>query len=184
MPEKSPDIDDLLQKGLEAWAEGEPPPGLPERVLARLRREPTTTRAPGETPGRWPWLLLAAAALLIAVGGLILIWGGAPRVARESASPPRAERSAENAPEPRPAPEAVEPTRIADASAPTAKPPRRSRKPSPSVVRDVFPTPSPLGEEDRLLLAYVATTPIDEMKNHLGFLDAPGRESDETKENR
>jgi len=85
---------------------------------------------------------------------------------------------------PRPAPEALEPTRIADAAAPTAKPPCRSRTPSPSVVRDVFPSPSPLGEEDRLLIAYVAATPLDEMKYHLGFLDAPAKETEETKENR
>jgi len=36
----------------------------------------------------------------------------------------------------------------------------------------------------RLLIAYVATTPIDEMKNHLGFLDAPAEGKEETKENR
>ena len=182
MPEKSPNHDDLLQKGLEAWAEGEPAPGLPERVLARLQREPTP--ALGDPRRRRPWLRHAAAALLVAVGGAVLFRGAPPRVARESPSPARTAPAGESVMVPRPAPEALEPTRIADAAAPTAKPPWRSRTPSPSIVRDVFPSPSPLGEEDRLLIAYVAATPLDEMKNHLGFLDAPAEETLGTKENR
>jgi hypothetical protein len=184
VPEKTPDLDHLLEKGLEAWADTEPAPGLEERVLARLRREPATLPVPEETTGRWPWLLLAAAALLIALGGTVLFRSAPPRIAMESVSSARTAPVGENVGKLPPAPEAAPPPRIAEAASPAAKPPARIRPVSSSPVREVFPTPSPLSEEDRLLIAYVATTPIDEMKNHLGFLDAPAEESEETKENR
>lgn len=183
MPEKSPDLDLLLEKGLAAWAESGPAPGLEERVLASLRRERATTGAPDETTRRWPWSLLAAAALLIAVGGTVLFRYAPPRAAGEDPPTALTAPAPEIVPTPRPAPGVAPSARIARADAPaTKRTPTRPRSPSP--VREVFPTPSPLGEEDRLLIAYVATTPIDELKNHLGFLDAPAEQAEETKENR
>jgi len=184
VPEKTPDLDHLLEKGLEAWADAQPAPGLPERVLARLRREPATTPVPEESTRRWPWLLLAAAALLIAAAGVVRIRSASPRIAMESVSPVHVAPAGENVVKPLPTPEAALPTRIAEAAVSTAKPPVRIRPRSPFPIREVFPSPSPLGEEDRLLIAYVAATPLDEMKNHLGFLDAPTEMTEETKENR
>jgi hypothetical protein len=184
VPEKTPDLDNLLEEGLEAWADTKPAPGLEERVLARLRREPATTPVPEESTRRWPWLLLAAAALLIAAAGLLRIRSASPRIAMESVSPAPVAPAGENIVMPRATPEAARPTRIAEAAVSAAKPPVQIRPRSPSPIREVFPSPSPLGEEDRLLLAYVAATPLDEMKNHLGFLDAPTEMTEETKENR
>jgi len=182
--ENARDLDHLLEKGLEAWAATEPAPGLEERILTRLRREPATTPVPEETTRRWPWLLLAAAALLIAAAGVIRVRSASPRIALESAPPPRVAPAGEIVAQPVPALGNVPPARIAETTVAPARRPIPSRPSSASPVREVFPTPSPLGEEDRLLIAYVATTPIDEMKNHLGFLDVAAEGAEETKENR
>ncbi len=184
MSEKRPDLDHLLDRGLEAWAESEPAPGLEERVLERLRREPETTPLPEEKVRRWPWILLAAAALLTAVGGSVLFRSEPPRAATESVTTTRPAPAAERVVTRLTAPEAERPARIIESAVPAVKTPRRKRPPSPPSVREVFPTPSPLGAEDRLLLAYVASTPLDEMQNHFGLLDPPAEETEGTKENR
>ena len=127
MSEKRPDLDQLLDRGLDAWAASEPAPGLPERVLAQLRREPATTPAPEGTTRRWPWLLVAAAALLIAVGSTFLFRDAAPRVATEGVAPARTAPAVENVVKPGPPPEAAPPVRIAKGALPAVKRPMRSR---------------------------------------------------------
>ena len=144
MSEKRPDLDQLLDRGLDAWAASEPAPGLPERVLAQLRREPATTPAPRGRTRRWPWLVVAAAALLIAVGSTFLFRDAAPRVATEGVAPARPAPAVENVAKPGPPPEAAPPVRIAKGALPAVKRPMRKPRLSPP-VREVFPTPSPLG---------------------------------------
>ena len=183
MSENARNPDRLLEKGLEAWADAQPAPGLPERVLAQLRREPATTPVPEESTRRWPWLLLAAAALLIAAAGVVRLRSASPRTAMESAPPPRVAPAGEIVAQPVPAPKNAPPARIAETAVAPATRPIPSRPSPASLVREVFPTPSPLGEEDRLLIAYVAATPLEEVMNNRGFLDAPAGESGETKEN-
>ncbi|HUM02892.1 MAG TPA: hypothetical protein VL084_11425 [Thermoanaerobaculia bacterium] len=184
MPEKTPDLDHLLGKGLEAWADIEPSPGLEERLLIRLRREPATAPVPEGTTRRGPWLLLAAAVLLVAAAGVVRIRSASPRIATTSLTPPREAPARENVVTPVPAREALPPARVAAAGVPAARPPLPGRPSPASPVRKVFPSPSPLAEEDRLLIAYVAATPLEELMNNHGFLDAPAGVSDETKENR
>jgi len=195
MAEGRPDLDRLLEKGLEAWAAGEPEPGLEERIVERLRLEPSAPRPESGAPrARRTWRpILAAAAVILAAAGAAVFVGTrskapAPVAATNPAPTPLATAPSPASPEE--APSARETTHVVRATAP--------HRPRPAAVRrarvlPVFPSPAGISSQERLLLAYVRSTPYDEMKNHLGLLDAPadepaGRsdtpETSDTKENR
>lgn len=160
--------DDVLDRALEAYGRAEPCPGLEERVVAALRREP---RRPswlellrGPRPALAGLALLLAAALLVRsrrAGEERPVPAPQPAAGTVVASAPTHPAGAP--PSPPPAPAVSAPARLA----------ARAGKGGRAERRPVFPAPAPLAEQEELLLLYVCRTPPGEMEPRFGFLDSP-----------
>ena len=147
-------LDQLLDASLARYAQVEPRPGLEERLLAGVRAEPSRPLW-----WRWAWLPATAGAVaLIVVGALVLS-------ERREPTPPasRVARTAE-------APTAVAPSPAVKETVPgaPAKTTPRATRPTPASLaalprRQEFPSPSPLSEQEQLLLRYVQQTPKEEV---------------------
>lgn len=152
-------IDDMLDSLLASYSSAEPRPGLETRILANLRD--AEKKAPqGWWNFKWIWAGLAAAAIIVAA---VLI-SGLHRVAPPTNVVVRTSQPVRQ-------PEAIQP------HAPTTHNETariHRRKPSTPTLpqnatlalRDrpaIFPTPTPLSEQEKLLLSYVAGTPREEV---------------------
>jgi len=125
------EFDSLLDAALESYAKLEPPPGMEERIVARIRA--SRERA---SFGWWRW----AAVAIPALAGLVAVftYRAAPPL-----DPPRVAWTAPPAP--------VLAPRV------TKRVQRARRAALPRL--EVFPTPSPLTSEERALLVLVAQSP-------------------------
>ncbi len=206
MAEEKKDIEGLVDEALSRWSRVEPEPGLEGRVLARLREEAARgasrppSRAVPVRPAVRRAAALAAAALVVLAAALALrLRTSAPPPSRPG-SLPVADSAAAPSGRPAPAPPAPD-ADVADvaaaaprpaapgvAAAPRQRPPALVRRPDRGPRGEVFPAPSPLGEQGRLLLAYVERTPLEEVLVHKGLLDppaepgtGPGAEEEETR---
>jgi len=133
-------VDELLDASLRQYRSEEPRSGLETRILAGAR---ASERA-AQPRGTWMWVLGAATAGLAVVAVILslprprpaLAPSAAPRAATKPASPPIAPRAA-----------ATVPMTVRGGSRVTVA----ARRP------EQFPTPTPLSQEERLLLLYVKT---------------------------
>ena len=130
-------VDDLLDAGLAQYRSVEPRPGLENRILARLRTEQKA--APWRA---WAWRIGAG----VVAAGVILALVSQPRRQRPHTLPSVAES-------PKSAPAVAS---LTPATAPARQTPvPRHNEPR----RDVFPSPAPLSEEEKLLVSYVRKMP-------------------------
>lgn len=157
---KDKHLDELLDSMLSAYSRAEPRPGLENRILAGVRQ---AAGRPVSQVWNWKWLwagMAVAAALL-----LFTVWAGrhlsrqvpaktVVHVPHTAQPEPQAPPDASHAPDAataavrrRPAPR-VEPRNAALAL---------DRRPA------VFPTPTPLSEQEQLMLSYLARTPRQEL---------------------
>lgn len=142
MPNKDDELDRILDSALASYSTQEPWPGLTQRIVARLE--------PGRRAGwlRWSLPLAAAAGILLAV----LWWGGSERPAVAVV------------------PEVPKTQPAQPVTAAVAVPPQRHQQAAkrPALARRrVFPTPSPITEEERALLRLVTSSPpevVDELR--------------------
>jgi hypothetical protein len=125
------EFDSLLDAALESYANVEPPPGMEERIAARIRA--SRERAGF---GWWRWAAVAIPALACLVA--MFAYRDRPPI-----EPPRVAWAIPPAPVP---------------ARPVAKCVQRAR-PAPLPRLEVFPTPSPLTSEERALLVLVAQSP-------------------------
>jgi hypothetical protein len=159
-PENDKQLDELLDSMLSAYSAAEPRPGLENRILAGMREAAGNPAAPWWS---WKWLWAAGAAAAAALL-LFMLWIGnhpaAPHPAKTVVQVPRTAQPAPQITQSRPAapvqtakhqPKLRVPPRLQDASLPL------DRRPA------VFPTPTPLSEQERLLLSYYARTPRKEL---------------------
>lgn len=205
MAEEKKDIEGLVDEALSGWSRVEPEPGLESRVLARLREEAARgasrppSRAVPVRPAVRRATALAAAALVVLAAALALRLRTSAPPPSPPGSLPVADSAAAPAGRPAPAPPApaAEVAEVAAAAprpaapgvaAPRPRPPALVRRPDRGPRGEVFPAPSPLGEQGRLLLAYVERTPLEEVLVHKGLLDppaepgtGPGAEEEETR---
>lgn len=134
-------VDELLAASLAHYGSEEPRPGLEARILANVRARERASR------GRaWAWGLAASATLLI----LVLVLHIREHLPRPALIPPPA---AANHPQPSPTAAGTKPPELRAS-------PRKTRiarvaQPWP----DQFPSPTPITEEEKLLVAYVRETP-------------------------
>lgn len=141
-------VDRVLNEAL-APQEMEPRAGLEQRILANLRAQPES-----RPWGRWVWAAAVVAVLIALAVGLRLMDLTPP------AKPPVAARQ----PSPAPAPKNV--------PAPAMRAHVRPRRGSPSTPviaasvtppgpprQDVFPSPEPLSEQERLFYQFVRQSP-------------------------
>lgn len=157
--EKDKKMDAMLDSLLANYSSAEPRPGLETRILANLRE--AEKKAPqGWWNFKWIWAGVVAAAIIVAA---VLVNG------RHRVAPPTnmVVRTSQPALQPQIQPHApVHPQA-------TVRVPRHK----PSTVRAVqqnatlalnqrpavFPTPTPLSEQERLLLQYYSRTPREEV---------------------
>jgi hypothetical protein len=132
------ELDRLIDGALADYSAAEPLAGLEQRVLDRVRDAQRSRRR------RWRGMLAVAAPAVAAILAVV--------VSRRPETPPIA------ALPPSPAPPAVA---MAPPPAPVgiATPRRIAPKPRPLPKRDVFPTPSPLTREERLLVQLAESRP-------------------------
>lgn len=142
-------VDDLLDAALKRYGEIEPRAGLEGRVLARLAQENHTNwrRA-------WAWPSAAAFACLLAVVAWIGIVGRRerPNIDRQAAKIVKRENQLEiGAVRPR-----INDTRSAEKHS-ARKGPQHARHTTPRLEQ--FPSPRPLSEQEKLLVAYASEYP-------------------------
>ncbi len=153
--DRDPFVDDLLDAMLARHRNAEPRPGLDERVLARLRAE----QQPKPWSG-WTWRLAAG------VAGLAIVlatahWARrtvfAPGTPARSSGSSEMSKSSTSVSASRPEvakPVASHPARrTTSRTVRQAAPIRSGRGVEPR--REVFPSPTPLSEQERLLIAYL-----------------------------
>lgn len=156
--DKQMQIDDMLDSLLANYSSAEPRPGLEIRILANLRE--AEKQAPqGWWSFKWIWAGVVVGAIIVSA---VLI-GGRHRV------PPPTNAVVEirqAAPQPRIQPRApiarqetarIHRRRTAAARQPQSTALALSERPA------VFPTPTPLSEQEQLLLRYCASTPREEV---------------------
>lgn len=142
-------VDRFVEEGLARYSDAEPRRGLEQRVLANLRAQPK------KRPW-WVWLPAPVAAALL-VGLVLWLTRPQPRppmvVERTPSAPVVSPRisSSQTAPEPV---AKRRPLRAAHAQARIAVAQRRNGPRQP-----VFPSPAPMSEQERLLLAFVKQHP-------------------------
>jgi hypothetical protein len=151
--QRDPFVDELVDASLARYAKVEPQPGLEARVLAGLRDASRTS------PWReWGWAAALAAVAIVVTVAAVFIFRQSPSdvlppelakaPARATPTAARAGREAERAPR---APKAT----------------LRRAAPSVEMVKreaprlDTFPAPTPLSEQERLLLLFTREAPAE-----------------------
>jgi hypothetical protein len=156
---KDKQMDEMLDSLLANYSSAEPRPGLENRILAHLRAAAEKKASEGWWKLKWFWVGAVAAAIIIAA---LLING------RQHVATPTNVVVKNSQPVLHPE---IQPN-VPVAGREIAKIHRR--KPSqPTLLQNatlalnqrpaVFPTPTPLSEQEKLLLRYLAGTPREEM---------------------
>ena len=170
-------MDDMLDSLLANYSSAEPRPGLETRILANLRDAEGREAGRGWWSFRWLWAGAAVAALI--VGGLLVIGKGKRHVAPPThtvvrTGQPAVQQRVNQQPSVK-QPAVQEP--LVQSSIPkigaTPAIHHRHRTPAPRPQQNatlawsqrpaVFPTPTPLSEQERLLLQYYRRTPREEV---------------------
>jgi len=155
-------LDEMLDAMLSAYSSVEPRPGLETRIVAGVKEQAAKSTA---TWGfRWTWAVaaLATAALVIAVYVSRI---QTHRVEPQVATRPQPENSAPVWPirsSPPPKVTASHPSTRRQ-STQAARLTRPSSNQVIAIKQDVFPSPSPLSEQEKLLFRYLAHTPRAEI---------------------
>ncbi len=163
MEDKNKFIDELLDASLRHYTSDEPRAGLESRILASVR---AANRA-GRRRVVWMWATGASAAVLMIAGVTVYISHYQPAPVRA----PAPVAATKPVPVPHPQinvaaqtetakPETAMRQTLTQGHAATERTPQRwamARRP------EQFPTPAPLSEQEKLLLAYVASAPKSEL---------------------
>jgi len=157
--DKQMQIDDMLDSMLANYSSAEPRPGLETRILANLREAAEKSTPQGWWNFKWLWAGVVAAAIVMAA---VLING------RHRVAPPTNIVVKNTRPAPQPE---IQPHAPAVRNETVRIRPRKSLAPTrPQNAAlalnerpAVFPTPTPLSEQEKLLLSYVAGTPREEV---------------------
>ena len=151
--QKQDELDRILDAALAKYTAVEPRTGLEERVLATLRAE--QARVPDRA--WWRWSVLAAVAAMVIVVA-ILGWRSGGPSHPVVANHPSSAREGQAEPTPQ---IVLNPTPVRKAKARRSHPlvvSRSQPKLRPPKLEQ-FPSPQPLSDQEKLLLAYVAEDP-------------------------
>ena len=150
MADQDKQLDHLLDSLLADYADAEPRPGFETRLLAAVRE--------GKRSLHLGWLWAASAAIAAAIAVFAIYY---PQLS-QLPQPPNIEAAK---------PPVLAPIKSVPAPDARRHPPKPAAKTAPlvstvDVRQEVFPTPVPLSEQERLLLRYLAGTPRSEVANH------------------
>jgi hypothetical protein len=158
--EKEKQMDEMLDSLLTNNSAAEPRPGLETRILANLRDAADREALPGPWNFRWLWAGTAVAAAIVVA--LVLI-GRGHHIATPTPTVVQTQQ---------PAPSQSEIQQVGAETANTISTSHRKKLAPPyhqdvnlalSQRPSVFPTPTPLSEQERLLLSYYSGTPREEV---------------------
>jgi hypothetical protein len=144
------ETDDALDAALAKYAAAEPRVGLEERILANLRA--VETRAAGG--GRWNWRIATALAVaLIVAAALAWRWSMHPPIVKQTPVPtsPVATDASHH--------EKKSGTSVEKAMRRKVQHPMEREVVAAQPKLDVFPSPLPLSEQEKILAIYVAQFP-------------------------
>ena len=157
--DKQMQIDDMLDSLLANYSSAEPRPGLETRILANLREQAEKDSSRGWSNFKWLWAGAVAAIIIVAA----LLIGGRHRVAppthvivKTSPAIPQPEIQP-HAPAVRNETVRIRPRKSLASTRPQSAALALNERPA------VFPTPTPLSEQEKLLLSYLAGTPREEV---------------------
>ena len=157
--DKQMQIDDMLDSLLANYSSAEPRPGLETRILANLREQAEKDSSRGWSNFKWLWAGAVAAIIIVAA----LLIGGRHRVAppthvivKTSPAVPQPEIQP-HAPAVRNETVRIHPRKSLAPTRPQSAALALNERPA------VFPTPTPLSEQEKLLLSYLAGTPREEV---------------------
>ena len=156
--EKDRRMDDVLDSLLANYSSAEPRPGMETRILANLRE--AEKKAPqGWWNFKWIWAGVVAAAIVMAA---VLING------RHRVAPPTKVIVKVSTPAPQPEIQPHAPATPNETAKTHRRKPPAARQPQNAALAlserpAVFPTPTPLSEQEKLLLSYLAGTPREEV---------------------
>jgi hypothetical protein len=178
--DKQMQMDQMLDSLLAGYSSAEPRPGLETRILASLRSaNPRDAEGREVSRGWWgfKWLWAGAALAAVIVGGVLI--SGKRHVARPNHTvvqtvPPSVQQPAIQQPTiQQPAiqqpmaqssiPAAVGTERVVHRHKTLAPVPRQNATLAWSQRPPIFPTPTPLSEQERMLLQYYSRTPREEV---------------------
>lgn len=159
--EKDRQLDEVLDSMLANYSAAEPRPGLETRILAHLRGAEEKEAAHGWWSFKWLWVGAIAATIIMAA---VLISG------RHQVAPPTNVIVKTN--QRGPQPQEIQPQAPAGRKE-TARVHRHKPSTVPAIQQNatlalsqrpaVFPTLTPLSEQEQLLLRYYASTPREEV---------------------
>jgi hypothetical protein len=157
--DKRMQIDDVLDSLLVNYSSTEPRPGLETRILANLREAEEKKASERWWNFKWIWAGMVTAAIIVAV----LLIGGRHRVApptdlivKTGPTIPQPEIHP-NAPAVRNETARIHPHKSLAPTRPQNATLALSKRPA------VFPTPTPLSEQEKLLVSYLVGTPREEV---------------------
>ena len=157
--DKDKHLDELLDSALSTYSSAEPRLGLETRILANLRDAAGTAASPWRN-FKWLWAGAAAAVAVLLIAFLL---------GRRSQIAPPANNVVRTQPPAQPAPQVHSSMPVTAGNAAGDRPKMRASLHPQSVALtlaqrpQVFPTPTPLSEQERLLLSYYARTPREEL---------------------
>jgi len=167
------DLDRTLDAALAKYASVEPREGLEERILANLRSQDTR---PAE-PTRWNWRFVAALAAVLMIAAVV-VWRWNKPTLPPVATHPQTPKQAPVAPE------------VAHGDENNSAPRKSKRHQTVRHQReheilaagpklDVFPTPLPLSEQEKILATYVARYPEHAALVAVARMDSLRQEAEE-----
>jgi hypothetical protein len=157
--EKDRQVDEMLDSMLANYSSAEPRPGLETRILANLRDAEEKEAAHGWWNFKWLWVGAVAAAIIVAavlISGRHRIEPPANVIVRTSQPAPQ-EGIQRHAPTVRDETARIRPRKSLAPTRPQNAALALNERPA------VFPTPTPLSEQEKLLLSYLAGTPREEV---------------------
>ena len=160
--EKDKQLDAFLDSLLARYSDVEPRPGLETRILAAVAHAGT------QSPSLWRnarWISLGAAAAAL-VGLIIALAMLLPSHTRQDQGSPVVNSNAPSQPLIPPPARRIEPEQQDVAKVPAGHHIRTMHDTASTgteLRRDVFPTPAPLSDQEKLALRYLARTPRAEL---------------------
>ena len=157
--DKQMQIDEVLDSLLANYSSVEPRSGLETRILANLRDAEEKETAHGWWNFKWLWAGAVAAAIIVAA---VLIGG------RHRIEPPTNIVVKKTQPAPQPAIQPHAPIAPKETVEIYRRKPRATKQPQNATLAlsqrpAIFPTPTPLSEQEQLLLRYMTATPREEL---------------------
>jgi hypothetical protein len=193
--EQSRHLDELLDSALSAYSAVEPGPGLETRILANLREAESREVS---RPWRFKWMWAGAAVAAVAAILMFVL----PRMGHRPYTAPRNNVAHTQPPAPQPVASPDNTLAHTHSSAPPSitvqqRPPvngsslRHGRQMRAVIPVEnaalpvnqrpaVFPSPSPLTEQEKFLLSYYARTPWEELVAQSHPDVPPGIDNDES----